>query len=316
MGAGAFGCAGPASDAKTLTLAHGLDVTHPVHRAMEHLAARLAELSGGALRAEIFPGEQLGSERECLELLQIGSVAMTKVSASVLESFAPAFAVFNVPYLFRDRAHETAVLEGPIGRELLLSAERFRLRGLAYYDAGSRSFYTRARPIRHPDDLAGLKIRTQESPSAIRMVQLLGGSPTPISWGELYTALQQGVVDGAENNPPSFHLSHHYEVCRHYALDEHTAVPDVLLAGTDPWQRLAEREREWLAQAAAESAVLQTELWRVATEEALAAVAAAGVEVTRPDKGPFVERVVPFQREVAKDPALGGWVRRILELAP
>jgi tripartite ATP-independent transporter DctP family solute receptor len=314
-GLGGLACAGPGSGARTLTLAHGLDVSHPVHRAMEHLATRLAELSGGALRAEVYPGEQLGSERECLELLQIGSVAMTKVSASVLESFAPAFAVFNVPYLFRDRAHERAVLDGEVGRQLLLSAERFGLRGLAYYDAGSRSFYTRSRAITHPDDLAGLKIRTQESPSAIRMVQLLGGSPTPISWGELYTALQQGVVDGAENNPPSFHLSHHFEVCRHYALDEHTAVPDVLLIGTDPWGRLDARERAWLEQAAAESAELQRELWRAATEEALTEVAAAGVEVTRPDKGPFVERVAPFQREVAEHPVLGKWVRSIGELA-
>ncbi|HVS64132.1 MAG TPA: TRAP transporter substrate-binding protein [Thermoanaerobaculia bacterium] len=308
-------CRAPANGASVLTLAHGLDVTHPVHRAMEHLAARLAELSDGALRAEIFPGEQLGSERECLELLQIGSLSMTKVSASVLESFAPAFAVFSIPYLFRDRAHERTVLDGAIGRELLVSAERFRLRGLAYYDAGSRSFYTRSRAIAHPDDLAGLKIRTQESPSAIRMVQLLGGSATPISWGELYTALQQGVVDGAENNPPSFHLSHHYEVCRWYSLDEHTAVPDVLLIGTPTWNELGPRERAWLEEAAGESAVVQTELWRAATEEALAEVQAAGVEVSRPDKGPFAERVAPFREEMADDPVLGGWVRRVVALA-
>ena len=315
LGLGAAGCAGRGDGARVLSLAHGLDTSHPVHRAMVYLADRLAALSSGALRAEVYPGEQLGSERECLELLQIGSLSMTKVSASVLESFAPAFAVFNIPYLFRDRAHETAVLGGVIGRELLVSAERFRLRGLAYYDAGSRSFYTRSRAIAHPDDLAGLKIRTQESPSAIRMVQLLGGSPTPISWGELYTALQQGVVDGAENNPPSFHLSHHYEVCRWYALDEHTAVPDVLLIGTATWLDLEEREREWLEEAAAASAELQKELWRVATEEALAAVAAAGVEVSRPDKGPFAERVAPFLAEMAEDPVLGGWVRGVLALA-
>jgi tripartite ATP-independent transporter DctP family solute receptor len=313
---GAAGCARVGDrGARVLSLAHGLDTGHPVHRAMVHMADRLAALSAGALRIEVYPGEQLGSERECLELLQIGSISMTKVSASVLESFAPAFAVFNIPYLFRDRAHEAAVLGGALGRELLLSAERFRLRGLAYYDAGSRSFYTRKRKVEHPDDLAGLKIRTQESPSAIRMVQLLGGSPTPISWGELYTALQQGVVDGAENNPPSFHLSHHYEVCRWYSLDEHTAVPDVLLIGTATWSDLAERERAWLQEAAADSAVVQQELWRAATEEALAEVAAAGVDVSRPDKRPFAERVRPFQEEMAQDPVLGGWVRRVLESA-
>lgn len=272
-------------------LGHGLDTSHPVHQAMEHMAERLRVYSKGRMRIDIYPSEQLGSERECIELLQIGSLGMTKVSASVMEGFAPSFKVLTLPYVFRDTAHFWAVLEGPIGKELLRSAEPYRLRGLAYYDAGSRSLYTRGRPVRTPADLDGLKIRTQESATAMSLVAALGGAPTPIAWGELYTALQQGVVDGAENNPPSYYLSRHYEVARFYTLDEHTAVPDVLLISTRVWQRLSAEERTWLEAASLSSARFQRAIWRTATEEALAAVQKAGVTVIRPDKQPFRSRM-------------------------
>ena len=183
--------------------------------------------------------------------------------------------------------------------------------GLAFYDAGSRSFYTRDRPVRRPDDLAGLKIRVQESPTAMALVDALGGSATPIAWGELYTALQQGVVDGAENNPPSFHLSGHYEVARFYTLDEHSAVPDALLVGTHVWDRLDQRQRGWLEEAVARSVPLQRALWRDATERALAAVEAAGVEVIRPEKRPFVDRTAAVRAALDADPEARALLRRI-----
>ncbi|MDX1384939.1 MAG: TRAP transporter substrate-binding protein [Thermoanaerobaculia bacterium] len=309
-----LGCRGE-TEVVVLRLGHGLDPTHPVHRAMEVMAAEAASRSGGSLEIRIYPSEQLGSERECLELLQIGSLAMTKVSASVLESFAPALRVLSLPYLFRDREHLFAVLEGEIGDDLLAAPEPFRLRGLSFYDAGSRSFYTRERPVRHPDDLAGMKIRTQESATAIDMVEALGGAATPIAWGELYTALQQGVVDGAENNPPSFHLSRHYEIARFYSLDEHSSVPDVLVIGTLAWSRLTPDHRRVLTAAARVSAEHQKRLWRQATEEALAAVEAGGVEILRPDKAPFRQRVDALLERYADDPALAELILRIRALA-
>ena len=277
------------------------------------MAKRVSDESRGELTVEIYPSEQLGSERECVELLQIGSLGMTKVSASVLESFAPPFRIFGLPYLFRDRDHLFSVLEGPIGRDLLRHPEKARIRGLCFYDAGSRSFYTRERPIRSPADLEGLKLRTQESPGAMRMVRAMGGSPTPISWGELYSALQQGVVDGAENNPPSFHLSRHFEVCRYYSLDEHTSVPDVLLIGTSLWNRLTEEQRAILQSAADASAQVQKRLWDKATAEALTAITDAGVEILRPEKEPFVLAVQSLHREAAADPELASWIDRVLE---
>ena len=306
----ALGCGG-GEDVKVLALAHGLDPTHPVHQAMELLGRRLEESSADRLQLRIYPSEQLGSERECLELLQIGSLAMTKVSASVLESFAPAFGVLSLPYIFEDRDHVWKVLDGEIGRDLLAQPQPYRLRGLAFYDAGSRSFYTTSRPVRSPQDLLGLKIRTMESASAMDMVRALGGSPTPISWGEIYTSLQQGVVDGAENNPPSFHLSRHYEVAKFYSLDEHTSVPDVLLIGSAAWESLTAEERRLLESAARESAEYQKVLWREAETAALEAVQEAGVEVLRPTKDAFMREVEDLLRARGEDPEVGPWLRRI-----
>jgi tripartite ATP-independent transporter DctP family solute receptor len=287
------GCRGQ-SDTRVLKLAHGLDVAHPVHRAMVHMADRLSELSGGRMRVDIHPGGQLGEERELIEMLQIGSLAMTKVSASPLESFVPEMTIFSIPYVFRDHEHLWQVLDGEIGRRLLLAGQRYYLRGLCYYDAGPRSFYTRGTPIRTPEDLRGLKIRVQKSITSTRMVQILGGAATPIDWGELYSALQQGVVDGAENNPPSFFLSRHYEVSRYYTLDEHTWVPDVLLISTRVWADLSPQERDWLTAAVASSVVEQRRLWREASQLALAQVRAAGVEIIEPDKSAFREAVQPM----------------------
>nr|WP_298995663.1 TRAP transporter substrate-binding protein [uncultured Allomuricauda sp.] len=281
-------------EAKVLRLAHGLDTNHPVHLAMTDLGKQLEIASKGKLTVKIYPSGQLGAERECLELLQIGSLDITKVSAAVLENFVPEYKVLSVPYLFRDKAHSHAVYDSPVGRQFLEKGEDYKLRGLCFYDAGSRSFYTKNKPIETPEDLKGMKIRVQKSNMAVSMVQQLGGSPTPISWGELYTALQQGVVDGAENNLPSFHTSKHYEVCNYYSFDEHTAVPDVLLVGTETWKRLSENERKWLQQAANASVIYQRKLWAEAEAEALKVITEAGVKINYPNKALFAAKTKEF----------------------
>ncbi len=304
------GC-GVQSDVTVIKLGHGLDTNHPVHHAMVFMAERVAEKSGGAMRIDLYPSQQLGSERQLLELLQLGSLGMTKVASAVLEGFAPSYKVFSLPYIFRDEAHRFEVLEGDIGRELLLSSEQYWLRGLTYYDAGSRSFYTTDRPVLSPADLVGLKIRTLESATQVQMVNTLGGSATPISWGELYTALQQGVVDGAENNPPSFYTSRHYEVCKYYVLDEHTGIPDVLLISTIIWKTLSPQKQQWLTEAAWESAEHQKVLWKEASEEALRAVQEAGVDVVYPDKTPFAEKVAPIYESYRAEPEIYALIQRI-----
>lgn len=297
-----------------IKLAHGLDVAHPVHQAMVRMAEIVGEDSDGTVRIDIYPSEQLGSERECVELLQIGSIGMTKVSASPAEAFIPSFKIFSLPYLFRDRGHLFEVLEGEVGRDLLLDGIDQRLRGLCFFDAGSRSFYTRETPVHTPADLVGLKIRTQESATAMSMVRALGGSATPISWGELYTALQQGVVDGAENNPPSFYLSGHYEVCKYYSLDQHTWVPDVLLMSTRVWDALEPNEQALVQRAALEAAEYQKTIWAEASAKALAQVEEAGVEIIRPDKAPFQAAVEEMLEEYRDQPEIWRWIERIREV--
>jgi len=286
---------------KVIKMGHAQVVSHPVHQAMIFLGKRLEEKSGGKIKVKVYPNQQLGTERELLELLQIGSVGMTKVSAASLEAFSPEISVLGLPYLFRDDAHITQVLEGEIGKELLLSTEKYWLRGLCFYDAGKRSFYSKTKPIATPADLAGLKVRVQESKMAINMVRGMGGSPTPVSYGELYTALQQGIVDAAENNPPSFYNSRHYEVCKYYSIDEHTAIPDVVLVSTKVWSELSPEEQVWLQEAADESAAYQTKLWKEAVEEALREVQKAGVEISYPSKEPFLEKVAAVYAQVFQE---------------
>nr|WP_256534182.1 TRAP transporter substrate-binding protein [Lewinella sp. JB7] len=315
MAAVAGSCAAD-QQTRVLRLSHGLDTGHPVHLGMVRMAELLAEKSGGDLTISIYPNQQLGTERQSLELLQIGSLSMTKVSAAVLENFSPEATVLSLPYLFRSREHVYDFEDSPLGREILISSEPFRLRGLVYFDAGQRSFYTKDRPVRTPEDLRGQKIRVQQSATAIEMVKALGGSPTPISYGELYTALQQGVVDGAENNPPSFYTSRHYEVCKYYTLDEHTAVPDVLIIGTEAWERLDPQQQAWLQEAADEAVVYQRKLWQEAEQEALDAVAAAGVEIIRPEKGPFIEQTASILEAYRDDPVIYSLIERIIAMAP
>jgi tripartite ATP-independent transporter DctP family solute receptor len=290
------------SEVIELKLGHALDSGHSVHKAMLHMGERLKEISGGTMTIKIYPSGQLGSERELIELLQIGSLAITKASASPIEGFIPEFKIFSIPYVFRDHQHFWKVIDSHIGQDLLQKTEAVRLHGLGYYDAGARSFYTTHAPVNAPDDLNGQKIRVQESATSMAMVNTLGGAATPIAWGELYTALQQGVVDGAENNPPSFYLSKHYEVARYYSLDEHTYVPDVLLMSLPIWNKLTEQQQQWLAQAAAESVVFQKVLWQQTTDEAMAALEKEGVTIVRPDKTLFAEKVKPMYQAYAGTP--------------
>ena len=302
-------------EVRTLRLSHILDSTHPVHRGMAHMGARLEELSGGTMRVKIYPNGQLGDERVSVELLQLGMLDMTKVSSAVIENFVPAMSVYSLPYLFRDADHYWQVFESEVGREILLEGEPYWIRGLTYYDAGFRSFYTHDTPVEEPTDLNGLKIRVMPSNISIQSINMLGGSATPMAYGELYTALQQGVVDGAENNPPNFYQSKHFEVSRYYNLDEHSAPPDVLIMSTHTWETLDQQQRDWLMQAVNESVGYQRRLWDEATEEALDAVAEAGVTIIRPDKEPFLNAVAPLY-ESLEGTEVGKWAERIRSLPP
>jgi len=298
-------------DQKTVYLAHTLPISHPVHQGMVVFSETVEEMSKGKLTVKIFPDGQLGTEREVLELLQIGSIAMTKVSAATMANFAPEYKVMGVPYLFRDKDHLFRVLEGEIGEEILEAGSEYLLRGLCFYDAGSRSFYTKDKPIQTPEDLDGLKIRVMNHQMSVDMVNEMGGSATPMAYGELYTALQQGVVDGAENNPPSFVTSGHYEVCKFYTLDEHSSIPDVLVMGTKYWETLSVQEQIWIGASAKTSALAQKEFWRKNVEECMVKLKAADVQIFKPEKSLFAEKSKDVLESFKKDPKMNKIVEAI-----
>lgn len=276
-----------------MKVAHALPTTHPVHAGILHFAERLAVHSGGRFQIDVFPNGQLGSESQTLEQMQSGTLDMAKVGGAPLSSFVPVAKLFSLPYLFRNQAHYYAVLDGDVGRGILgklsinNSGDSSGFHGLTYYDSGSRNFYAK-KPILRPEDLKGLKIRVQNDPVAVDMITAMGGAPTPIAWGELYTALQQGVVDGAENNPPSYVTSRHFEVCKEFSFDHHSRVPDVLLISSSSWERLTEQEQGWFQKAAAESSIFQRAAWAGDVEKALALMQSKGVTVHEADPEPFM----------------------------
>ena len=277
-----------------LKLAHVLPATAPVHKAMEYMAEKAAEKSGGLVEIQVFPNGQLGSETETVEQTQRGALAMVKVSTAPMEGFIPEMALFSVPYLFRDEEHFWKVLEGEIGQNILHQGAEVGLRGLCYYDSGARSFYTVEKPVLTPADLEGMKIRVMRSKTAMDMIDALGGSPTPIPFGELYTALQQSMVDGAENNPPSMYDTRHWEVAKHYSLDEHARIPDLVMMSRQIWDSLSPQVQQWVQEAADESVDYQKKIWAEYVAECMANLEKQGVTIYRPDKAPFQAMAQPM----------------------
>ncbi|MBW9398533.1 MULTISPECIES: TRAP transporter substrate-binding protein [Leclercia] len=296
-----FATAASAADKVTLKLAHNLERSHVVHRAFEAMAKDVKTLSDGTMTIRIYPSSQMGNARETMELLQNGALDMTKGSASDLESFDNIYAIYNLPFLFRDQAHFNTVVFGDIGKEIMASTKERGFFALSAYVAGTRSFYAK-KPITKPDDLKGLKIRVQPSPTTIKMIELMGGSPTPVSFGEVYTAMQQGVVDGAENNVPSWVQTRHIEIAKVFSEDEHASIPDFLVIATKTWDALTPAQQQILATAASNSQVYQQKLWDEIDAQTRAQAKAMGGEIIKVDKAPFRAAVQPLFDDFKKDP--------------
>ncbi len=288
-----------AASAETLRLNHNNPPDHPTHISMQFMADRVSELTDGDLKIQIFPNAQLGTQRESMELLQNCSLDMARSNASELEAFEESYAAMNLPYVFDSEEHFQQVIAGDIGQDILAASEDNGFRGVAFLTEGARSFYGQ-KPILSPADLEGVKVRVQPSPSAIRMVELLGGNPTPISWGELYSALQQGVVDAAENNPTALTTARHGEVVSDFSLDEHTIIPSVVVISNCAWDDMGAEKQEALMQAAAEMQERHNKTWGEAASAAIEqAQSELGVTIHEVDKAPFVEAVQPMYDEVA-----------------
>jgi tripartite ATP-independent transporter DctP family solute receptor len=306
----AFAITKTAAAKTTLRLGHGLAKGHPVDKSLELFAKLVAERSKGELEIKVFPAGQLGQQRELIEQLQTGALDLAHTNTAPLAAFDPLYGVFDLPYLFRDKEHFFKVVDGPVGQEILDAAKAKQLVGLAYYDNGTRSFYTK-KPIRTPDDLKGLKVRVQPGPVATRMVNLLGATATPIAWGELYTALQSGVVDGAENNVTALTLAKHGEVIKFYSRDEHTRVPDLVIGSAQRFARLPANQQALLRQAAADSAKAHNDSWQKEIDLAEAEALKMGITFNDVDKVAFRKVVQPMYDELKAQPAVAAIAEKI-----
>ena len=293
----AAGCGGSGDQTgvKEIRLAHVLNDKHPVHKALVRMAELVSAKTGGRLVIDIRHSAQLGSEKELIEKVQAGGIQMTKVSTTALESNVADLGIFSLPFLFRDERHYWQVLEGPIGEAFLAKVEAMGLKGLIYYDAGARSFYSK-NPITGLESLKGLKVRVQQSPTMLETMTVLGAIPVGIPFGpELTLQLEKGErVSAAENNAPSYWTEGHYKSCPYYYLDEHGRVPDILLVNLKAWNSLAPGEQKALADAARQSVAFERPLWREETERLYGLLENEGVKITRGvDAAPFIRAVQP-----------------------
>ena len=263
-----------------LTLAHGLSETHTVHIAMTQFAEEVNEKTDGRIQVKIFPNGQLGSENENLEQLQAGVIAMTKVSAPGLATYNEAYNAFGLPYIFNDTEDFYHVMDSQQMQDFFLSTGDDGFVTLTYYTSGARSFYTKDRAIRTPADLKGLKIRTMDSQMAIDMMNCLGGSATVMGYSDIYTGMQQGVIDGAENNVTA--LRDHGDVTKYYCFDEHTRIPDMVIIASSVWNKFSDEQKSIVAECAATATEEYKDAWKKFEDEVLdKAVNQNGVELVK-----------------------------------
>ena len=276
-----------------LRASHSLSTGHPAHKAIGFMATRLEQLSAGRITLKIYPNGILGTQRESIELLKTGAIDIAKSNGNEMEAFHPPYGALNMPYLFRDQAHYDRVTEGKTGRQILESSLGKGFLGLTFYDAGTRSFYGK-KPVRTPADIRGQKLRVQPGQTAIKMTQLMGASPVPIDLGELYTAIQQGLVMGAENNVTTFVQSQHAEVARYFSSSHHSRIPDVLLISSKTWARLTPAQQRIVQQAASESAEEMKKLWAESEAEHIDIAKKMGVRFVETDRAAFARTVEPL----------------------
>ena len=281
---------------------HAID--YPTTQGLVKIKEIIERETGGRIRVLVRPSAQLGSEKETIELTQMGIIDINRVSCSPMAEFAPEYAVFSLPYMFRDYAHQWAVLDGPIGQRMLAKLEPRRLIGLTYYDSGARSFYNKLKKIETPADLKGLKIRVQKNEVMIDLVKALGGSPDPIAFEEVYSAIQTGRIDGAENNYPSYYTTSHFEVAKEYTLDAHSRIPEIVLFSKKTWDALDDETQNIIRAAAKTSEAHQKKLWKDMVREAEKAVRAAGCKIYDPtpeQKKLFEQKVQPLYKKYGAD---------------
>ncbi len=299
----------------TLRAADNQPEDYPTVQGLKFMASYLDAATDGRIKMEVFAGGQLGDERSTIEQVQLGVIDIVRTSTSPVGEFYPPMGVYSLPYIFRDETHMWKVVMGPIGRELLDGLQQADLVGLAYYDSGSRNFYSTkdAGPIKSVADLKGMRIRTQQSEVVLDMMQALGAEPVPMAFGEVYSALQTGVIDGAENNFPSYGPDgvRHYEVAPYFTLDGHARVPEVVMISKSTWDKLSDADKALVREAALASIPVQAALWDDLSNKSREAVIAAGSEIFTVDTAEFQAAMTPLYDKYGS--AYGDLVQRIVD---
>ncbi len=284
---------------------------YPTVEAVKWLGDRLHEATGGRVRLRQFPSGQLGAEDDTLGFARYHAIHLCRVAVAALNNAFPETRLLSLPYGFRSTAHMRRVIDGDVGSALLDVFAGRDLVGLAYYDAAPRSFYNVRGPIEHPRDLAGLKIRAPLSDMILDTLAAMGANPTPLSFGGVFSALETHLIDGAENNMPSFESSRHFETARFWSETEHSHSPDALLMSKQAFEALAAADRDLLRDLARQSVQVMRRLWDAREAEARAAVLAAGVVVNRPPRAPFEALTARVKAQTLADPRLAALYRRI-----
>lgn len=292
-----------AENSVTLKLAYAQN-SQPVKDALAKFGSLVEEKSGGSISVTYFPDSQLGGESELVELLQTGAIDMTKVSGGLMGSFSPLYSVFSMPYLFDGETHFHDVMNDPdIMDDVYQSTKDQGFVGVGWYDSGQRNFYTKDEPINGLSDLEGKKIRIMQSEKAVNTMELLGASPVVMAQEEVYTALQQGILDGAENNEFALTTARHGEVVDYYTLDGHTRIPDIILFNSNTLSSLTDSQREAVMSAIDESTEFQLEKWSQSVEEARNSIKDEfNVEINEVDITPFQEAVQPMYDDLESHP--------------
>src|SRR5438309_1474919 len=270
---------------------------YPTVVAVQDLGKKLERATNGRISLQMYASMQLGGEKEAIEQAQVGAIQIARVSVGALGPVIDELNVFNLPYLFRNTAHMQKVIDGPIGEELLdkvTNNPRAGLIGIRWMDAGARNIYDTKKPVHEIGDLKGMKVRVMGNPMFVDMMNSLGGNGVAMGYDQVFSALQTGVVDGAENNPPSFVFDNHYQVARYYTLTEHLIVPEILVFSRATWDNLSKDDQALVKKLAREAQLDEVQLWKKVEDEAMAKMKSSGIEVdTVPDKAPFQAAVKP-----------------------
>src|SRR6266566_6935614 len=270
---------------------------YPTVQAVENMGKKLEAATGGRIGIQMYASMQLGGEKEAIEQAQIGALQLARVSVGALGPVVPDLNVFNLPFLFRNTEHMEKVIDGPIGQAMLdkvTDNPQVRLIGLCWMDAGARNVYDSKKPIRTIEDLKGQKVRVMGNPMFVDMMNALGGNGVAMGYDQVFSALQTGVVDGAENNPPSFVFDNHYQVAKYYTLTEHLIVPEMLVFSRKTWDSLSKDDQALLTKFGGEAQQEERELWMKYEKEAMDKAKAAGIQIIDvADKKPFQDAVKP-----------------------